>query len=95
MVMILMGENALLGQLEGVGHETQDFFGPCNGQRANDPDKSRFSGPNPFKHGPSNGFAPIKTNKSKRHIKNRFIGNFMYMSFAAAVSVFCVLYFML
>ncbi len=37
----------------------------------------------------SNGFATIKITESKRNIKNRYIGNFMYMSFAAAVSVFC------
>ncbi len=29
------------------------------------------------------GFACIKVIKSKRHIKNRNIGNFMYMSFRA------------
>ncbi len=33
---------------------------------------------------------PIKIIKSKRHIKNRYIGYFMYMSFAAAV--FCIVY---
>jgi hypothetical protein len=31
-LMILMGENPLLGQLEGVGPENLDFFGP-NGTR--------------------------------------------------------------
>jgi hypothetical protein len=38
-------------------------------------------------NGPSNGFAPIKIIKSKCHIKQKvwYIGNFMYMSFAAAV----------
>jgi hypothetical protein len=38
------------------------------------------------------GFALIKIKiiKSKRHIKNRHIGNFMHMSIAAAV--FCILY---
>ncbi len=30
--------------------------------------------------GPSNGFARIKIIKSKRHIKKRYIGNFMYIS---------------
>ncbi len=29
--MILMRENPLLGPLEGVGPEDQDFFGPWNG----------------------------------------------------------------
>jgi hypothetical protein len=33
-------------------------------------------------NGPSNGFARLKIIKSKRHIKNRYIGQFMYMSFA-------------
>ncbi len=33
-------------------------------------------------NGPSNVFAPIKIIKSKWHVKNRYLGNFMYMSFA-------------
>ncbi len=45
-----------------------------------------FREPIPF-NGSSNGLAPIKIIKSKCHIKNRYIGNFMYISFAAAV--FC------
>jgi hypothetical protein len=36
-----------------------------------------------------------KPNKPKRHIKNRYIGNFMYMSFLQVYSVFCILYCML
>ncbi len=46
---------------------------------------------NPFReptpsNGPSNGFARIKMIKFKRYIKkNRYIVNFMSMSFAAAV----------
>ncbi len=32
-----------------------------------------------------NHIASIKIIKSKRHVKNRYIGNFMYMSFAAGV----------
>jgi hypothetical protein len=47
---------------------------------------SRFSGPTPS-NGPSNQFARIKIIKSKRHIKNRYIGNFMYMSFCVLYSV--------
>jgi hypothetical protein len=37
------------------------------------------------------GFARIKITKSKSHIKNRYIGNFMYMSFCILypVSVVC------
>ncbi len=59
-------------------------------------------GENPFRwptpsNGPSNGYAPITIIKSKRHIKNRYIGNFMCTSFATCVfcilySVFCILY---
>ncbi len=47
--------------------------------------KSWFSGPTPF-NGPRNGFSRIKIVTSKSHIKNRYIGNFMYMTF-----VFCFL----
>ncbi len=37
-------------------------------------------------------FAHIKIIKFERHIKkNRYIGNFMYMSFCILCSVFCVL----
>jgi hypothetical protein len=32
-VMTLMGENPFRGQLEGVGPENQDFFGPEMGKR--------------------------------------------------------------
>jgi hypothetical protein len=35
----------------------------------------------PGRNGPSNGFAHIKIINSKCHIKNRYISNFMYMSF--------------
>ncbi len=51
-------------------------------------------------NGPNNGFTPIKIIKSKCHIKNRYIGNFMSMSFAVAVFYilyyeFCILFCML
>ncbi len=40
------------------------------------PKKVSISGPT-HSNGWSNGFARIKTIKSKRHIKNRYFGNFM------------------
>ncbi len=40
-----------------------------------------FFNANPASNGPSDGFSHIKIIKSKRHIKNRYVGNFMYMSF--------------
>ncbi len=39
--------------------------------------------PPPKKNGPSYGFVPLKTTKYKPHIKNRYIGNFMYQTWAA------------
>jgi hypothetical protein len=44
--------------------------------------KSRDFRAHPFQW-TEDGFARIKVIKSKRHIKNRYIGNFMYMSFRA------------
>jgi hypothetical protein len=46
--------------------------------------KSRFSGPTPS-NGPSNGFAPIKIIKSKRHIKKICTLVILCTCFAAAV----------
>ncbi len=51
----------------------------------------RLLGPSPS-NGPSNGLAPIKTIKSKRHIKNRYISNFMYMSFCCSC-ILCSVFF--
>jgi hypothetical protein len=54
--------------------------------------KSRFSG-STLSNISRNGFARIKIkSKSKRHIKNRYIGNFMYMSFCILCSVFSILH---
>ncbi len=50
------------------------------------PKKSRFSGPTPS-NAPSNDVARLKTIKYKRHIYNRYIGNFMYTSVVALLCV--------
>jgi hypothetical protein len=47
--------------------------------------KSRFSGPTPS-NGPRNGCTPLII-MAKPHIKNRYIGNFMYLTRAAGVCV--------
>jgi hypothetical protein len=54
-------------------HEMKVPFGPK---------KSRFSGPTPFQW-PEEWMCRIKIVQSKRHIKNKYTGNFMYMSFRA------------
>ncbi len=60
--MILIGENPLLGPVEGVGPKNLDFFGPkWNLLRSwpfPDPKMSQFSGPTPST-GPRNP-APYK-----------------------------------
>jgi hypothetical protein len=53
------------------------------------PVRGKLEWARPFKW-PEYGLVPIKIVKFKCHIKNRYIDNFMYMSFAAAV--FCILY---
>ncbi len=77
--MILMQENPFRAPLEGVG-----LFWALIWQQAKRvpfrPKKVEIFRAYPFK-GPSNGFSPIKIIKSKCHIKNRYIGNFMHMSF--------------
>jgi hypothetical protein len=60
--------------MEGVALKIDALLGP----------ESRDFQAHPFQW-PSNGFALIKIIQSKRHIKNSYIGNFMYMSFAIAV----------
>ncbi len=77
--MILMRENPFRGPLEGVGPEMA-----TNEASAIWTQNCQFSGPTPS-NGLNNGFSRIKIIKSKRHIKNRYIGNFMYM-------IFCILY---
>jgi hypothetical protein len=61
--MILIGENPLLGPLEGVVPENLDFFGPkwhlLRSWPFQGPKKSQFSGPTPST-GPRNGFSHIK-----------------------------------
>jgi hypothetical protein len=47
---------------------------------------TRFSGPTPF-NAPNNDVASLKTIKYKRHINNRYIGNFMYTSVVALLCV--------
>jgi hypothetical protein len=52
-LMILMGENSILGPLAVMVNERRE----CH----SDPKKMRFSRPTPS-NGPSNGFDPIKKN---------------------------------
>ncbi len=77
--MILMGANSFPGPLEGVDHEYLDFFGPWDGKEWSE-----------WNFGPKSRDLHLSKSKSKSHIKNRCIGNFMHMSFAEAV--FCLLY---
>jgi hypothetical protein len=71
-IMVLRRARSILRALEGVGP----------GQLG--PKKSRFPGPTPY-NALSNRFARLKTIKYKLHVKNRYIGNFMYKSLLAAV----------
>ncbi len=50
------------------------------------PKKSRFSGPT-LSNATSNDVARLKTIMYKRHINNRYIGNFMYTSVVALLCV--------
>ncbi len=50
------------------------------------PKESRFSGPSPS-NATGNDVARLKTIKYKRHINNRYIGNFMYTSVVALLCV--------
>ncbi len=54
--MVLMRENTCGGQLEGVGIENLDFFGPKGHSLRSLP--TRFSGPTPS-NGSCNGLARI------------------------------------
>ncbi len=73
--MVLRHATSLRGALESVGPENQDFFGPWNGN-----ERSPSSAL-------SNDIARLKTIKYKRHINNRYIGNFMYTSVVALLCV--------
>jgi hypothetical protein len=73
--MVLRQATSLRGALESVGPENQKFFGPWNGNEQSP------------SNAPSNDVARLKTIKYKRHIKNRYIGNFMYTSVVALLCV--------
>ncbi len=90
--------SAILAQKSWDGLLKSRLFLPWNGKKRSerhlDPQQLRFSGPTPS-NGPSNAFARIKIVKANRHIKIRYIGNFIYMSFCILHCVFCILYFVL
>ncbi len=81
-MMILSRQIHYSGHWKGWALKIKAFLGPKN---------SRFSGPIPS-NGASKRFAPIKKINSKCHIKNKYIGNFMYMSFGPEAMSFCILY---
>jgi hypothetical protein len=87
-VMILMRENAFRGPLAQMALASLVAISV--------PKKVAIFRAAPS-NAPCNGFAHIKIIKFKRHIKNRYFGNFIYMSLAVVVfcslySVFCILY---
>jgi hypothetical protein len=101
-VIILLWANPFRGPLEAVGPENYDFLCPEMAmseastilvQKSQD-----FQGPT-LPMAQVMDFPRSKSLCPKRHIKSSYIGNFMYMSFAAAVffilylySVFSILY---
>jgi hypothetical protein len=85
MILILMRAISITRALLRGCSWIQDLFGPWWQQVKTvpfGPKKVEISGPNPS-NGLLNRFSCIKIIKSKRHTKNRNIGNFMYMSFRA------------
>ncbi len=80
-VMILMWATSIT-RASKRGGQIETFLGPEIA--------ARFSGPTPSS-GASNGFARVEIIKSKCHIKNIYISNFMCMSFCILRSVVCVL----
>ncbi len=76
------------GHWKGWALKIKTFLGPERATSKASAQKSQdFSGSTPS-NGPSNGFARNKIIKSKRHIKNRYSSNFMYMSFLILYSIF-------
>ncbi len=87
-VMILMRAISITRALLRGCPWIRDFFGPWWQQVKRvpfGPKKVEISGPNPS-NGLRNTFSCIKIIKSKRHPKNRNIGNFKSMSFRATPS---------
>jgi hypothetical protein len=67
---------------------TNPLQGPLDPEHLGPNQKSRFLGHTPS-NGPSNGFTPIKIIKIikyKRHVKNRYTGNFSIHEFRSLPS---------
>jgi hypothetical protein len=79
--MILSEQIHYSGHWKGGRQKSRAFLGSKN---------SRFSVPIPSNDS-SNGCARIKIINYKRHIKSKYIGNFMYMSFVPESMSFCIL----
>ncbi len=87
--MILMGANPFRGPLEEW--TLKIFFETFLGSEMATSEASAICvRKSPPSNDPSNGFTPIKISKYECHVKNRYIDNFMYISFDTAV--FGILY---